>query len=155
MHQTIHVVSSFYNEETIHNYNVALKTLTKNPSLRMAYGANKWRHTDAKFNFAEMYPNLKAWQPGDIKNLMNDPIFTVAFGKELDAAMKANVCVIIMPADINGLLMAGFMAGLGKKVVALCIGQQIPALMLGAFHIILTSWKEFESYFLVDYIKRD
>lgn len=149
MHQLIHVAASLHNDEAKSNFNHALKLLTKNPSLRMAYGANKWRQADGKFDFQTMYPAIKSWAPDDVRNVMNDPQFARAFGQELSAAMSANVCVVILPADFNAVLMAAFMAGLGKKVVALILADQPPALMLGTFAVILTSWQEFEDYFLI------
>jgi len=148
MHQTIHVCSPG-NEQELKNYSIALKKLTINPNYRLAFGVYKWRSPQKTFSFETVFPGLNNWTAADFQNLVNDPQFSAAFGQEINAAMKANVCVIILPASTNAIMMAGFMSGLGKKIVAVLLDNNKPFLMIGAINVLLNGWKEFDNYFLI------
>ena len=102
--------------------------------------------TPNNYRWDEIDPEWKKWDITQYMSALSHPIAEVGFNNGLRAMMDADVCVLLLPCGKSAHAQAGFMAGQGKKVVAVMMQQQEAELMYKLFDKVVTTPRELIAY---------
>ena len=85
------------------------------------------------FSWADIDPQWQKWNVNQIRANLSHPKANRGFAKDFNAMNNADVCVLLLPCGRSAHAEAGYMAGKGKKVVALITEPQEAELMYKLF----------------------
>ena len=101
----------------------------------MSYSRRWWPHCERReprytifatpapgnhgFQWTEIDPEWKAWQPKDFREALDHPIAVEGFQRDMRALACCDICVLVLPCGRSAHLEAGYAAGFGKKVIVL------------------------------------
>ena len=91
------------------------------------------------FLWRDVDPNWENWSVSDYISHLDDEWSRYGFQRDFDAMREADVCVLVLPCGRSAHTEAGFMCGLGKKVIAYIPDKQDPELMYRMFDYITDS----------------
>ena len=98
------------------------------------------------YRWDEIDPEWKHWDITQYMSALSHPIAEVGFNNGLRAMTDADVCVLLLPCGKSAHAQAGFMAGQGKKVVAVMMQPQEAELMYKLFDKVVTTPRELMAY---------
>lgn len=136
----IYVASSWHNI-----YQQQLVELLK----KSHYEVYDFQHPNIKqngFNWTSIDKNWKEWDFSQYKNALTHPYAEEGFNNDFKAMRDADVCVLLLPCGKSAHTEAGFMAGQGKKVVAMIPQPQEAELMYKLFDKVVSTNDELLNY---------
>ena len=108
----------------------------------------KHPHYDERWGFSwnDVDTNWQNWNIRQIISGMEHPIAKKGFNTDLKAMVDSDICVLLLPCGKSAHAEAGYMAGIGKRVVVAMFQQQEAELMYKLFDKIVTNKNELVSY---------
>lgn len=106
------------------------------------------------FSWDNIDPDWRKWDDGQYQKALAHPMAEEGFNKDFNAMMNAEVCVLLLPCGKSAHSVAGFMAGMGKKVVVVILQPQEAELMYKLFDKVVFSTEELFDY-LDSFRKKD
>jgi len=99
------------------------------------------------FQWLDVDPKWKSWNPLEFANALNHPIAQKAFTTDMTALMECDVCVLVLPCGRSAHLEAGWAVGNGKHLFIL-LDQSEPELMYAmADHLCLSLYDLLQKLF--------
>ena len=99
-------------------------------------------HGNTGFSWSEIDPNWKDWGIDEYKEAIKHPIAEAGFNSDFNAMKWADTCVLVLPCGRSAHTEAGWMKGVGKKVLVYQIWAEEPELMYKIYDDIITTGKE-------------
>lgn len=94
-----------------------------------------FRHPTEKpgFQWSQIDEDWELWDINQYWEALNHPIAEAGFISDFDAMQWADVCVLVLPCGRSAHSEAGWMKGVGKKVIVYQIWKEEPELMYKSF----------------------
>lgn len=94
------------------------------------------------FSWSQVDPNWKTWTPDQYIAALESPISQAGFDSDFNAMKAADVCVLVLPCGRSAHTEAGWMSGVGKRVVVYMEQLEEAELMYKIYDGIATSVEE-------------
>lgn len=124
------------------------------PTVQRIYVASSWRNIDQPlvvaslrdsgfevydfrnprpgndgFRWSEIDPEWQSWSSRDYRTALNHPIAERGYGFDFEAMQWADTCVLVLPSGRSAHIEGGWMAGTGRRLYILTLGENEPELM--------------------------
>lgn len=104
-----------------------------------------FRHPAPKcdgFHWEQIDPDWHDWTPEEYIGALRHRAATEGFMRDMLAMHEADVCVLLLPAGRSAHLEAGWMKGVGKRLVIITQDREEPELMYKLADIILNGFDD-------------
>jgi hypothetical protein len=81
------------------------------------------------FQWSEIDPDWQAWTPTEYRAALSHPIAEQGYASDFGAMQWADTCILVLPSGRSAHSEAGWMAGSGRRVYVLALGENEPELM--------------------------
>lgn len=85
------------------------------------------------FQWSEIDPDWQLWSPEDYRKALSHPLSEKGYASDFGAMQWADTCVLLLPSGRSAHSEAGWMAGTGRRVYVLTLGENEPELMYKLF----------------------
>lgn len=85
------------------------------------------------FAWSEIDPDWQSWTPSAYREALSHPIAERGYGFDFEGMQWADTCVLVLPSGRSAHAEAGWMAGAGRQVYVLVLGENEPELMYKLF----------------------
>ncbi len=102
----------------------------------------KHPHGNTGFKWSEIDEKWKGWNVEQYKDALYHPIAEAGFKSDFEAMESADICVLVLPSGRSAHSEAGWMKGMGKKVIVFIPEKQEPELMYKLYDGICTNLRQ-------------
>lgn len=81
------------------------------------------------FQWSEIDPEWETWSPEAYRAALTHPLSEQGYASDFGAMQWADTCVLVLPSGRSAHIEAGWMAGTGRRVYILALGENEPELM--------------------------
>jgi hypothetical protein len=99
------------------------------------------------FHWSEINKHWQEWDAEQYREALNHPAANSGFSLDFNAMKWADCCIMVLPCGRSASVEAGWMKGVGKKVIVFQIDNSEPELMYKLFDKILISFDELSEEF--------
>lgn len=121
--QRIYVASSWRNE-----YQPSVVTALRGAGFEV-YDFRHPRPDNDGFSWSEIDPDWQGWTPETYRKALKHPVAERGFGLDFEGMQWADTCVLVLPSGRSAHIEAGWMAGTGRRLYILTLGENEPELM--------------------------
>jgi hypothetical protein len=144
--RTIYVASSWRNEfqpEVV----LVLRTLGHEVyDFRGAGDGWDASHGVGGFAWSAIDANWKHWSAVEYVNALSHPLAQAGFERDMNAMIRADTCIFVMPCGPSASMEMGWACGAWKRVAAYIPAMREPDLMVKMAALVTTKWEEIESW---------
>lgn len=83
----------------------------------------------AGFGWEQLATDWQSWSAREYVDHLQHPIAQAGFESDFDAMRWADTCVLVLPSGRSAHIEAGWMAGTGRRLYILALGENEPELM--------------------------
>lgn len=94
------------------------------------------------FSWREVDENWKRWSPAEYLVGLNHQCAERGFKRDMDALIRCDACVYVMPCGPSASMEMGYMVGAGKLVIAYIPALREPDLMVKMAHLVTDNFEE-------------
>lgn len=94
-----------------------------------AYDFRHPRPDNEGFQWDEIDPAWQSWAPAAYRDALSHPIAERGFGYDFEGMQWADTCVLVLPSGRSAHIEAGWMAGTGRRLYILTLGENEAELM--------------------------
>ena len=98
-----------------------------------AYDFRHPRPDNEGFAWSEIDPDWLAWDASLFREALAHPVAERGYGFDFEGMQWADTCVLVLPSGRSAHTEAGWMAGTGRRVYVLMLGENEPELMYKLF----------------------
>lgn len=81
------------------------------------------------FQWSEIDPAWQSWDPATYREALTHEVAERGFGYDFEAMQWADTCVLVLPSGRSAHIEGGWMAGTGRRLYVLTLGENEPELM--------------------------
>ena len=96
-------------------------------------------HGNGGFQWSDIDPDWQNWTTEQYREALNHPIAQKGFDSDFNGMKWADVCVMVLPCGRSANTEAGWMKGVGKRVMVYSPKEQEPELMYKIYDFVSDS----------------
>lgn len=97
---------------------------------------------DDGFKWGNVDPDYMDWTPEEYRQQLSSPQAERQFNNDIEAMLKCDTCILVLPCGRSAHTEAGWFAGKDKKVIVYIPTKQEPELMYKLFYGVACSIEE-------------